>query len=103
MFLTLGVRETIADMAKRVVDEGLATKINECQTIAELTSLKSQYVVGEFEKSLVFEKKLKLIGRLLEEETQDEQLEFSTGPWGLEQRQQFLIEWRELVNSWRNT
>ena len=89
-----------------VTDEGLATKINECQTIAELTSLKSQYVVGEFEKSLVFEEKLKLIGRLLEEETQDEQLEFSTNctdPWAVEQRQQFELEWWELVNSWRKT
>ena len=93
-------------MAKRVADEGLTTKIKECQTFAELASLKSQYVVGEFEKSVVFEKKLELIGRLLEEETQDEQLEFTTnctGPWGLEQRQQFEIEWRELVNSWRKT
>ena len=43
-------------MAKRVVDEGLTTKIRECQTFAELASLKSQYVVGEFEKSVVFEK-----------------------------------------------
>ena len=70
-------------MAKRVADEGLTTKIKECQTFAELASLKSQYVVGEFEKSVVFEKKLELIGRLLEEETQDEQLEFTancTGP-----------------------
>ena len=87
-------------MAKCVVDESLATKIKECQTFAELASFKCQHVVGEFEKSLVFEKKLELIGRLLEEETQDE---FSTGPWGLEQRQQFEIEWRELVNSWRKT
>ena len=82
-------------MAKCVVDEGLATKIKECQ-----------YVGGEFEKSLVFEKKLELIGRLLEEEVQDEQHEVSTnctGPWGLEQRQQFELEWRELVNSWRKT
>lgn len=90
-------------MAKRVVGEGLATKIKECQTMGELASLKGQYAVGEFEKSLVFEKKLELIGRLLEEETQDEQLEFSTGPWGLEQRQQFLVEWWELVTSWRKT
>ena len=44
-----------------VTDEDLATKIKECQTIAELTSLESQYVVREFEKSLVFEKKLELI------------------------------------------
>ena len=55
-------------MAKRVADEGLTAKIKECQTFAELASLKSQYVVGEFEKSVVFEKKLELIGRLLEEE-----------------------------------
>ena len=65
-------------MAKRVVDEGLVTKIKECQTFAELASLKSQYVVSELEKSVVFEKKLELIGRLLEEETQDEQPEFTT-------------------------
>ena len=78
----------------------------ECQTIAELTSLESQYVVREFEKSLVFEKKLELIGRLLEEGTQDEQLEFPTnltGPWALEQRQQFELEWWELVDPWRKT
>ena len=78
-------------MAKRVVNEGLITKIRECQTFAELASLKSQYVVVGVE-SVVFEKKLELIGRLLEEETRDEQLEFTTnctGPWGLEQRQQF--------------
>ena len=84
----------------------MATKIKECQTIAELTSLESQYVVREFEKSLVFEKKLELIGRLLEEGTQDEQLEFPanlTGPWTLEQRQQFELEWRELVDPWRKT
>ena len=84
-------------MAKRVVNEGLITKIRECQTFAELASLKSQYVVVGIEKSVVFEKKLELI---------DEQLEFTTnctGPWGLEQRQQFEIEWRELVNSWRKT
>ena len=70
-------------MAKRVVNEGLITKIRECQTFAELASLKSQYVVVGIEKSVVFEKKLELI---------DEQLEFTancTGPWGLEQRQQF--------------
>ena len=93
-------------MAKRVVNEGLITKIRECQTFAELASLKSQYVVVGVEKSVVFEKKLELICRLLEEETRDEQLEFTTnctGPWGLEQRQQFEIEWRELVNSWRKT
>ena len=69
-------------------------------------SLKSQYVVGEFEKSLVFEKKLELIGCLLEEEMKDEQLEFTTnfmGPWELEQRQQFELEWWELVGSWRKT
>ena len=47
-----------------VTDEDLATKIKECQTIAELTRLESQYVVREFEKSLVFEKKLELIGPL---------------------------------------
>ena len=89
-----------------VTDEDLATKIKECQTIAELTSLESQYVVREFEKSLVFEKKLELIGRLLEEGTQDEQLEFPTnltGPWALEQRQQFELEWWELVDPWRKT
>ena len=93
-------------MAKRVVNESLITKIKKCQTFAELASLKSQYVVVGVEKSVVFEKKLELIGRLLEEETRDEQLEFTTnctGPWGLEQRQQFEIEWRELVNSWRKT
>ena len=81
-------------MTKRVIDEGLITKIRECQTFAELASLKSQYVVVGVEKSVV--KKLELIGRLLEEETRDEQLEFTTnctGPWGLEQRQQFEIEW----------
>ena len=91
-------------MAKRAVDEGLVTKIKECQTFAELASLKSQYVVGECEKSVVFEKKLELIGRLLEEETQDEQPECTTnctGPRGLEQRQQFEMEWRELVDAWR--
>ena len=86
-----------------VTDEDLATKIKECQTIAELTSLESQYVVREFEKSLVFEKKLELIGRLLEEGTQDEQLEFPTSPWALEQRQQFELEWWELVDPWRKT
>ena len=59
-------------MAKHVVDEGLTAKIKEYQTFAELASLNSQYVVGEFEKSVVFEKKLELIGRLLEEEMQDE-------------------------------
>ena len=89
-----------------VTEEDLASKIKECQTIAELASLKSQYVMGEFEKSFVFEKKLELISQLLEEETQDEQLEFSTnytGPWGLEQRQQFELEWWELLNSWGKT
>ena len=83
-----------------VTDEDLATKIKECQTIAELTSLESQYVVREFER------KLELIGHLLEEGTQDEQLEFPanlTGPWALEQRQQFELEWWELVDPWRKT
>ena len=53
-------------MAKHVADEGLITKIKECQTFAELASLKTRYVVAGFEKSVVFEKKLELIGRLLE-------------------------------------
>ena len=37
-------------MAKCVVDEGLVTKIKECQTFAELASLKSQYVVSELQQ-----------------------------------------------------
>ena len=68
-------------MAKRVADEGLTTKIKEYQTFAELASLKSQYVVGEFEKSLVFGKKLELIGRLLEEETSSVQTVRAPGDW----------------------
>ena len=103
-------------MAKRVVNESLITKIRECQineslitkirgcqTFTELESLKSQYVVIGVEKSVVFEKTLELIGRLLEEEARDETPEFTTNrtyPWGLTQRQQFGVEWKELLNSW---
>ena len=49
----------------------------------------------------MFEKKLELIGRVLEEETQDECVTNSTGPWRLDQRQQFEMEWQELVDAWR--
>ena len=89
--------------SKRQINESFITKIRECQTFSELSSLKSQYGVVGVEKSVVFEKTLELIGRLLEEEAQYCGPEFTTNrtyPWGLHQRQQFGIEWEELVNSW---
>ena len=86
-------------MAKCVANEALVAKIKGCQTFAELASLESQCC--ECERGIVFEKKLELIGRVLEEETQDECLANSTGPWRLDQRQQFEMEWQELVDAWR--
>ena len=88
------------------INESFITKIRECQTFSELSSLKSQYDVVGVEKSVVFEKTLELIGRLLEEEARYEGPEFTTNrtyPWGLHQKQQFVLEWEELVNSWYKT
>ena len=85
------------------INESFITKIRKCQTFSELSSLKSQYNVVGVEKSVVFEKTLELIGHWLEEETKDEGPEFTTNrtyPWGLCQKQQFALEWKELVNSW---
>ena len=84
------------------MNESLVTKIRKCQTFSELESLKRQYVAG-VEKSVVFEKTLELINQWLEEETKDEGPTFTTTrtyPWGLCQKQQFALEWKELVNSW---
>ena len=85
------------------INESLVTKIRKCQTFSELSNLKSQYNVAGVEKSVAFEKTLELIGHWLEEETKDEGPKFTTNrtyPWGLCQKQQFALEWKELVNSW---
>ena len=103
-------------MAKRVINDSLntkfgecqinesfITKIRKCQTFSELSSLKSQHNMVGVEKSVVFEKTLELIGHWLKEEANDEGPEFTTNrtyPWGLSQKQQFALEWKELVNSW---
>ena len=106
-------------MAKQVINESLTTKFSECQinesfitkirkcqTFSELSSLKSQHNMVGVEKSVLFEKTLELIDRWLEEEANDEgPTEFTTNrtyPWGLCQKQQFALEWQELMNSWRN-
>ena len=85
------------------INESLVTKIRKCQTFSELSSLKSQHHMVGVEKSVVFEKTLELIDHWLEEEVNDEGPEFTTNstyPWGLCQKQQFALEWKELMNSW---
>ena len=86
------------------INESFITKIRKCQTFSELSSLKRQHNMVGVEKSVVFEKTLELIGRWLEEEAyNNEGPEFTTTrtyPWGVCQKQQFTLEWKELVNSW---
>ena len=49
-------------------------KIIECQTVAELTTLESLYVLNEYEQGLVFERKVEIISRVLEWGMENEQL-----------------------------
>jgi hypothetical protein len=62
----------------------LTTKVLECQTVAELSALESLYVLNEQEQALIFERKVELIGRLLE--------------WGIENEQLGLVV--NLMDSW---
>ena len=66
----------------------------ECQTIAELLVLESQNVLNELEERLVFERKMEIFLRRLE----NEQLGIVpdlTDTWTPEQRQRFLYDWQD--------
>ncbi len=53
---------------------GMESKINECQTIAELLVLESQNVLNELEERLVFERKMEIFLRIKEWRLENEQL-----------------------------
>ena len=75
----------------------IVRKILECQTVAELTTLESLYVLNEYEQGLVFERKVEIISCLLEWGMGNEQLGIAaslTDSWTAEQRRQFLHDWQ---------
>ena len=75
----------------------LATKIAECENIAELNALESMYILNDVESELFYERKVELITRLCEWRYENEQLGLAvdiSDSWTPEQRQQFLFDWQ---------
>ena len=75
----------------------IVRKIIECQTVDELTTLESLYVLNEYEQGLVFERKVETIGRVLEWGMENEQLGIAASladSWMAEHRRQFLHDWQ---------
>ena len=76
----------------------LTTKVLECQTVAELSALESQYVLNEQEQALIFERKVELIARSLEWGIENEQLGLVVNlmdSWTPEQRENFMMDWQD--------
>ena len=68
-----------------------------CETTADLTELEARYVFSEYEQALAFERKVDIVGRLLEWGLENQQLGLApqlTDAWSPEQRQQFLLDWQ---------
>ena len=79
-----------------VLDMGIVRKIVACETVDELTSLENLYVLNEYERGLVYERKVEIITRLLEWGMENERHGLAANlsdSWTPEQRHNFLAEW----------
>ena len=87
----------ITDAKHFCIDMDLVTKIAECKTVAELTSLENMCVLSHYEQGLLFERKVELIYRSLEWGVENEQLGLTASPtdsWTPEQRETFIRGWQ---------
>ena len=76
----------------------IVRKIVECQTVDELTSLENLYVLNEYERGLVYERKVEIVTRLLECGMENERQGLAANlsdSWTPEQRRNFLAEWND--------
>ena len=64
----------------------IVRKIIACETIDELTLLKSLYVLNDYEQGLVYERKVEIVTRLAAN---------LSDSWTPEQRRNFLVEWND--------
>ena len=75
----------------------LSKRITECQTIDDLSFLETHYMLDDNERALVFERKVEIIGRLLEWGVENEGLGLPANlaeTWRPEQREYFISQWK---------
>ena len=81
-----------------VLDMDIVRKIVACETVDKLTLLENLYVLNEYEKGLVYERKVEIITRLLEWGMENERHGLAANlsdSWTPEQRRNFLAEWND--------
>ena len=76
-----------------VLDTDLPTMIKESTTLAQLLELEKKFSFNEHEKTLIFEKRISILGRLMQWDVENEAMGLVgsiSDSWTPEQRQQFI-------------
>ena len=78
----------------------MEAKIAECQTLAELSTLESLYVLSDYEQDLLFEKKVEIICRTAEWRAENQELGISpdiSDNWTPALRERLISYWKYLT------
>ena len=81
-----------------VLDMDLPTMIKESTTLAQLLELEKKFSFNENEKTLIFEQRISILGRLMQWGVENEAMGLLgsiSDSWTPEQRQQFIEDWMD--------
>ena len=81
-----------------VLDMDLPTMIKESTTLAQLLELEKKFSFNEHEKTLIFEQRISILGRLMQWGVENESMGLVgsiSDSWTPEQRQQFIEDWMD--------
>ena len=81
-----------------VLDMDISTLIKESTTLAQLLELEKKFSFNEHEKTLIFEKRISILGRLMQWGVENEAMGLVgsiSDSWTPEQRQQFIEDWMD--------
>ena len=79
-----------------VLDMDLPTMIKESTTLAQLLELEKKFSFNEHEKTLIFEQRISILGKLMQWGVKNEAMGLVgsiSDSWTPEQRQQFIEDW----------
>ena len=81
-----------------VLDMDIPTMIKESTTLAQLLELEKKFSFNEHEKTLIFEQRISILGRLMQWGVENEAMGLVrsiSDSWTPEQRQQFIEDWMD--------